>query len=78
MSNNRIKRTKLLRFIHYMSQNGLCYYCKKPMKWTVGETSNPSCTLEHLVDVKYGGKTSVENTAAAHFKCNSIKKARRH
>lgn len=71
MSRRSRCKLKLLRFIAYMDQNGLCYYCKKPMRWNQG--SYKSCTVEHLIDLKYGGKTIQENVVAAHFTCNSIK-----
>ena len=46
-----------------MRQQGLCYWCKKPM--------NGEYTAEHVKPKHAGGKTRADNIVAAHAKCNN-------
>ena len=46
-------------------QNGLCFYCGKPMK--------DDRTLDHYIPLSRGGGDEFENTRAAHERCNHDK-----
>lgn len=60
-----------LRLRAYWAQEGLCYWCKQPMKKDADETDPLQLTADHLIPVYAGGKTAPGNIVAACRKCNS-------
>jgi hypothetical protein len=80
-------RTKIssLRLLAYRSQNGLCYYCERPMWFadakdfrrrynlTRAEARALRCTAEHLRARCDGGSDEAANIAAACLHCNQAR-----
>jgi len=69
----RISETKLLRSLRaaaYRTQNGLCYWCGRPMAAGVPEDE---LTADHLVPLHDGGKTRAGNIVAACRECNNLR-----
>jgi hypothetical protein len=58
-------------------QNGLCYYCDRPMAPSSQWPHGLACTAEHLVAKRDGGGNSQENIVAAHAFCNRARHARK-
>lgn len=59
-------KKQLLRFIHTLLQNKLCFYCKT-------ELTKKNNTLDHRHPLSKGGKNSFINTCASCYKCNQAK-----
>jgi 5-methylcytosine-specific restriction endonuclease McrA len=51
-------------------QNGLCYYCNKKLQ-LVHSKRNNFATVEHLLQVSYGGTWRNDNIAVACKPCNN-------
>ena len=75
-------RSSKQRYIAFMAQGGLCYYCAQPM-WLVDRNTFAErhglsgrqalqfqCTAEHLQPRSLGGTLCVGNIAAACLCCN--------
>ena len=60
-----------LRKRAYSAQNGLCYWCHKPMKLRAPQNDPDGVTGDHLVPRYQGGVTKPGNIVAACYKCNS-------
>ena len=72
-----------IRNLAYLNQQGLCWYCGKPMwlndasrfakihGYSVPQAKLLECTAEHLCARSEGGSDSLENIAAACWYCNS-------
>ncbi len=67
------------RFKHAFGwQRGRCYLCGKPMKINPLKTRLPGrldATTDHIKPLHIGGKRARENTALAHYTCNSVRGA---
>jgi hypothetical protein len=50
-----------LRLRAYRTQNGLCYWCKRPMDRDPESESDARLTADHLVPIYAGGKTRPGN-----------------
>jgi hypothetical protein len=64
----------------FKKQEGLCFYCKKPMSLTArrktGQPARNFATFEHLQRIADGGKTNSHNVVLAHSICNQIENTR--
>ncbi len=52
-----------------IAQNARCYYCDKPLKAA-------ECTMDHIVPLSRGGKSTRGNVCIACKACNNEKKDR--
>lgn len=67
----------------WVRQNGLCFYCKKPMTSVpkrqkqvmqdAGTTPENLATLDHYIPKAYGGTSLPDNIVYACIKCNGKK-----
>lgn len=48
-----------------------CWYCDKPINFELRSPSKLAGTLEHLVAKSLGGKSTLDNLALCHAKCNA-------
>ena len=71
--NRRLQAEKQRRWrkSHVKKQNGLCYYCGKPMR---EDLRHLAPTLDHYVPLCMGGEDHFENVVAACNRCNQAKK----
>jgi 5-methylcytosine-specific restriction endonuclease McrA len=63
-------RLSHLRLRAYHAQNGLCYWCQRPMERNPEAESDARLTADHLLPSYAGGKTKPGNIVAACAKCN--------
>lgn len=61
----------------FSQQNGLCYYCGRPMAPSTQWPHALACTAEHLVAKCDGGGNGRGNIVAAHAFCNRARHARK-
>jgi 5-methylcytosine-specific restriction endonuclease McrA len=75
------RRSKKRRAQLFEKQNGLCFYCGRPMTKVKhkgdGNPKNSSLTLEHIIPLEDGGTNRLENLAASCYDCNNKKHRRR-
>lgn len=89
LSMPKLNRVVLHRHASFLSQDGLCFYCRSPM-WeqdcaTYAKTHQLSrkqarlfkCTAEHLVARKVGGNDAPTNIVAACLRCNQWRHRRK-
>jgi 5-methylcytosine-specific restriction endonuclease McrA len=60
----------------YREQDGLCYYCKRPVRLAFKGMphENPDhATIDHKVPRNLGGTDDVANIVVACWSCNSVK-----
>lgn len=70
---NRLKSEKHRKWrkSHVKKQNGLCFYCEKPMREGFKHLAP---TLDHYIPLTLDGNDHFENTVAACNRCNQAKK----
>jgi 5-methylcytosine-specific restriction endonuclease McrA len=61
----------------YERQEGLCYYCSKKLQLTHSKRNN-FATIEHLLQISYGGTWRNDNIAVACKPCNNKRGAANH
>ncbi len=65
----KTKAFKIWRFNQYKkTQNGLCYYCKKPIKG--------AWTTDHVIPIYRGGSSDYTNLVVSCYGCNTSKGVR--
>lgn len=61
--NGKQQREKL-----FQKQDGLCHYCNCRMTMELDREN--TCTRDHIITVKDGGKNGLDNLVGACFRCN--------
>ena len=65
-SNNKNKKKRLQR-----RDGDKCFYCIEPMDFTPGSQMKNAATVEHLLELNFGGNNRMENQVLACLKCNA-------
>lgn len=52
-----------------------CALCGQPIDYNLKYPDLMSFTLDHIIPLKRGGRDTLDNGQAAHFKCNRAKSA---
>lgn len=52
------------------SRGAICGICGKPIR------NKKDCTVDHIIPLAKGGRTTIENCQLAHFDCNQKKGSR--
>jgi hypothetical protein len=47
-----------------------CWYCGQPLSFELEGSARKFASIEHLIDLKYGGTNKLGNLVLAHAKCN--------
>lgn len=53
-----------------------CHICGQPIDYTLPHTDPRSLVEDHIIPIARGGPDTLDNLAAAHRDCNSLKRAR--
>lgn len=62
--------SKIWRADQWVRQKGLCHYCQGQLQ-KAGTNSKRAATVEHLLPISRGGKSSEENCVLACRECNN-------
>jgi len=74
MNETIMREARARRHRLYLEQDGICFYCRRPMTFHKRHRDDPSgqrVTLEHLTPLSQGGRYGLHNEVAACALCNN-------